>query len=298
MSFSMSNPRIPYHISGAHGPLPDLNGRTLLVHVALNVEHWPFDRPMPRTVLPPPHGKGSGPDVPNFSWVEYGLRAGMPRILDQMRARGLTGGALLNASVVQTYPQLAEKLLEDGWEFVGHGLTQRALSHEADEEAVIAESLAILRNFSGQPVRAWLGPGLAETEATPEALKRNGVDCVHDWVLDDVPHWMTTSEGPMMALPYTLDLNDVPIYAIGNEPSSAMYDRVIDTLAQFDSEESRAPRVMTLALHPHLIGVPHRALYFARILDLLMKRDDVIFVNSSMMADWFSAARPAKGHSA
>lgn len=291
----MSNPRIPFQISGQQSPLPLLNGRSLLVHVALNVEHWPFDRPMPRTVLPPPHGKGSGPDVPNFSWVEYGLRAGMPRILDMMRDRGLTGGALLNASVVNTYPQLAEALLQDGWEFVGHGMTQRALSHEADEEAVIAESLSILREFSGQSVRAWLGPGLAETETTPEALMRNGVDCVHDWALDDVPHWMHTGEGPMIALPYSLDLNDVPIYAIGNEPSSAMFDRLADTITQFDNEGSRAPRVLTLALHPHLIGVPHRALFFGRMLDLLLERNDVSFVTSSQMADWFSAARPAPG---
>ncbi|WP_296644906.1 polysaccharide deacetylase family protein [Roseinatronobacter sp.] len=294
----MSNPRIPFQISGASGHLPKLNGRSLLVHVALNVEHWPFERAMPRTVLPPPHGKAVSPDVPNFSWVEYGLRAGMPRILDMMRARGLTGGALLNASVVQTYPQLAELLLADGWEFVGHGLTQRALSLEPDEEAIIAQSLQILRDFSGQKVRAWLGPGLAETTETPEALKRNGIDCVHDWALDDVPHWMTTSHGPMIALPYSLDMNDVPIYAIGNEPSSAMYDRLADTLAQFDAEGSSAVRVLTLALHPHLIGVPHRALYFGRMLDLLLARDDVVFVNSSQMAGWFSAARPQPGTSA
>lgn len=294
----MRNPRIPFQISGASGPLPKLNGRSLLVHVALNVEHWPFDRPMPRTVLPPPHGTGSGPDVPNFSWVEYGLRAGMPRILDMMRARGLKGGALLNASIVQTYPQLAEQLLADGWEFVGHGLTQRALSQENDEEAIIAESLHILRTFSGQAVRAWLGPGLAETGKTPEVLMRHKVDCVHDWVVDDVPHWMATAEGPMIALPYTLDLNDVPIYAIGNEPSSAMYDRLADTLAQFDAEAFSAVRVLTLALHPHLIGVPHRALYFGRMLDLLLARDDVDFVTSSQLADWFSAARPRPAPSA
>ena len=288
----MSNPRIPFELSGARGPLPPLEGRSLLVHVALNVEHWPFDRPMPRQLLTPPHGKGRGPDVPNFSWVEYGLRAGMPRILAMMRDRGLTGGALLNASIVETYPQLAEALLTDGWEFVGHGYTQRALSHEEDEEAVITRSLGILRDFSGQAVRAWLGPGLAETAHTPELLRRNGVDCIHDWVLDDIPHWMHTDEGPVIALPYALELNDVPIYAIGNEASCAMLDRVRDTLAQFDSEGLDHPKVLTLALHPHLIGVPHRALHFARILDLLVARDDTIFVTSSQMADWFAAARP------
>lgn len=286
----MSNPRIPYEMSGRHRPLPPLNGKRLLVHVALNVEHWPFDRPMPRTVLPPPHGKGQGPDVPNFSWVEYGLRAGMPRILDMMGERGLTGGALLNASVVETYPACAEALLEAGWEVVGHGYTQRALSFEDDEAEVIGRSLEILRRFSGQRVRAWLGPGLAETEHTPDILMEHGVDCVHEWVLDDVPCWLRTKHGPMIALPYSVELNDVPVYAIEHGPSAALYDRVVDTLAQFEGELAVQPKVLTLALHPHLIGVPHRAVHFARILDLLLDRDDTIFVTSSTMADWFAAA--------
>ena len=207
-----------------------------------------------------------------------------------MGERGLTGGALLNASVVETYPACAEALLEAGWEVVGHGYTQRALSFEDDEAEVIGRSLEILRRFSGQRVRAWLGPGLAETEHTPDILMEHGVDCVHEWVLDDVPCWLRTKHGPMIALPYSVELNDVPVYAIEHGPSAALYDRVVDTLAQFEGELAVQPKVLTLALHPHLIGVPHRAVHFARILDLLLDRDDTIFVTSSTMADWFAAA--------
>ena len=59
-------------------PLAGLDGRPILVHLVVNVEHWPFDQPMPRTILTPPHGIGNVPDVPNFSWAEYGLRCGLP----------------------------------------------------------------------------------------------------------------------------------------------------------------------------------------------------------------------------
>ena len=61
-------------------PLPPLDGRPLIVHVVVNVESWPFDQPMPRKLLSAPHGAESVPDIPNYSWVEYGLRAGMPRL--------------------------------------------------------------------------------------------------------------------------------------------------------------------------------------------------------------------------
>jgi hypothetical protein len=45
----------------------------------MNVEYWPFDKNMPRGILPPPHGKTpEPPDLPNYSWVEYGMRVGLP----------------------------------------------------------------------------------------------------------------------------------------------------------------------------------------------------------------------------
>jgi peptidoglycan/xylan/chitin deacetylase (PgdA/CDA1 family) len=291
----MSNPRVPYALADDRAALPPLDGKKLIVHVALNVEHWPFDRPMPRTVLPPPLGKAHVPDVPNFAWVEYGLRRGVPRIVAMMRDRGLVGGALLNASIVETYPACADLLIGAGWEVVGHGDIQRPLPFEDDETAVIARSLDVLRRHSGQRVRAWLGPGLAETVHTPDILMAHGVDCVHDWVLDDVPCWMTTAHGPMIALPYSVELNDVPVFAIGHAPSAALHDRVVDTLRQFEGELATQPKVLTLALHPHIVGVPHRAVHLARTLDMLLARDDTVFVTSSAMADWFAAARPPPG---
>ena len=55
------------------------DGKPLIVHVVVNVEHWQFDQPMPRKALTSPHGAEAVPDVPNFSWAEYGMRVGMPR---------------------------------------------------------------------------------------------------------------------------------------------------------------------------------------------------------------------------
>ena len=77
----MSNPRIPYQMASDRRRLPPPQpGKPLIVHVVVNVEYWPFDQPMPRKLLPGPHGNDKIPDVPNFSWVEYGMRTGFPRI--------------------------------------------------------------------------------------------------------------------------------------------------------------------------------------------------------------------------
>ena len=76
----MANPRIPYLLSSARAALPPLEGKRILVHLVVNVENWQFDQPMPRTIVTPPHGRETVPDVPNFSWADYGMRAGLPRI--------------------------------------------------------------------------------------------------------------------------------------------------------------------------------------------------------------------------
>lgn len=69
-----------------------------------------------------------------------------------------------------------------------------------------------------------------------------------------------------------------------------MYLRLENTVDTFDSETKKNPRILSIGLHPHLIGVPHRIGYLDRMLDLLMARDDTIFMNGSQIADWFVAA--------
>lgn len=286
-----SNPRVPFTLSSDRPPLAAPQGKPIMVNLAMNIEYWPFDRPMPRGVLPPPHGKPSDPpDVPNFAWVEYGLRCGLPRFMEAVGSRGLPVSALMNAQVADVYPSIADAVLKAEWELVGHGWFQRSLKQVEDQEGEITRSLTRLRELSGQPVKAWLGPGIGETLETPELLKKHGIEYLHDWLLDDLPCWMRTSEGPMVAMPYTFELNDVPIYAVQNSSTDEIYRRLEATLAVFDRETRTQPKVLTIALHPHLIGVAHIAHHFERCLDLLMAREDVIFMTSSQIGDWFVKA--------
>src|SRR5690606_7385390 len=117
---AMSNPRIPYAFYNDRPVLPSPNGRPILVHLVVNVENWVFDAGMPRTIITPPHGKASVPDIPNYSWVEYGMRVGLPRMIEAIASRGLKASTSFNASVIDSYPRAAEAMLDAGWEFIGH----------------------------------------------------------------------------------------------------------------------------------------------------------------------------------
>jgi len=284
-----SNPRVPYRMASARPRLPPLNGKPLMVHVVVNVEYWPFDQPMPRGVIPPPHGRAAVPDVGNYAWVEYGMRAGMPRLMRILGERGVRASTFMNAMCADVYSSCAQAMLEAGWEFVGHGWVQRSLAMEEDEAEVIERSLARLERLTGKRTRGWFGPGVGETVHTPDLLKERGIEWLSDWYVDDLPCWMRTRHGPMIAMPYTMELNDVPIWVVQGLSSDELLRRLEATLATFDEELAHDPRVLTFGLHPHLVGVAHRASWFARCLDLLLGRDDVVFVTGSEIADWFLA---------
>lgn len=289
----MPNPRVPYVLADERRPLAPPQGKGLIVHVAVNIETWPFDQPMPRKLLPGPHGVDTLPDVPNFSWVEYGLRAGMPRLFDLFDERNIPVSAVMNARICDDYPRLAERVARAGWEIMGHGLTQRALQNDGKEAELIEACLERIERFYGKRPRGWLGPGLKETADTPDILKAAGIDYVCDWVLDDLPDWMTTKHGPLICVPYTLEINDVPIFAIQQHPSDEIYRRFRDTVECFGEEAKKQPRILTIALHPHLIAVPHRIAYLRRMLDELKSRSDTLFMTGAQIADWFAAADAA-----
>jgi allantoinase len=289
----MANPRVPYRFSDDRPPLTAHPKGRIMVHLVVNVEHWQFENAMPRTIITPPHGEETVPDVPNFSWVDYGMRAGLPRIIRAIADRGLPASTSFNASVIDAYPRAAAAMHEAGWEFIGHGLHQKSINHAGSEAELIDATLSKIEGFTGTRPRGWLSPGLRETVDTPELLKAAGVDYVCDWVIDDLPDWLTTAKGPLLGLPYNLEVNDSIIYAIEKQSSPEMLLRLQNTLALFERESTHRPRVLALGLHPHLIGVPHRFGYLEQMLDLLQRTPGVGFFTGSDIADWYAEQSPA-----
>jgi peptidoglycan/xylan/chitin deacetylase (PgdA/CDA1 family) len=284
----MSNPRIPYRLGSTQAELPSLRGKRLIVQFIVNVEAWLFNSKMPRTIVTPPQGIDQIPDIPNFCWAEYGMRLGMKRLIDEFSSRGIPVGASINAGVIDIYPECAEAIRAAGWEFIGHGLYQKAIQGEADEPGLIRAVLDKIEAFTGARPRGWLGPGLRQSLATADHLAANGIEYTFDWNVDDVPCEMTTSSGRLFAMPYTQDLNDSIIYAIERHATGEFYNRIARTLAAYEAEPG--PHVISMGLHPHLMGVPHRLHEMREILDLFQSHSDVVFATPAETMDWYKAA--------
>jgi len=58
-------------------PLRLPEGVRLVIWPIVNLEVWEIERTMARQVLPAPTGVSLIPDLPNWSWHEYGMRVGI-----------------------------------------------------------------------------------------------------------------------------------------------------------------------------------------------------------------------------
>ena len=264
-------------------------GARLVVWVIVNVEEWDPREPMPRTVLTPPAGGAPMPDIPNWAWHEYGNRVGFWRMLEVLDRHKIRAVLAVNASAIARYEPIAQAAAVRGWEFIGHGFTQRNMQKVADERDDIRKTSAAIRNFTGKNPRGWLGPGLTETWETADLLVEEGYEYVCDWVLDDEPVLLKTRTKPIVSIPYTQECNDVAMMLIQHHKASEYYDRAVDQFEQLYDDAAASARIMALVVHPYIMGAPHRLKYFRNALTRIREYPDVVFWTGEEILDWYRA---------
>jgi allantoinase len=267
-------------------------GRRLIVWPVVNVERWSIANPMPRQILAAPTGAALQPDLPNWAWHEYGMRVGFWRLRAMFGQLGIRPTLSINASVIAAYPVLAAAARDDGWEFMGHGWLQVPLHRVGDQAAMIAQTLSEIGAFTGRRCTGWLGPGLTETQETPDLLAAAGVGWTGDFVVDDLPARIATTHGELLALPYSVELNDVPLVAIQHADEGELPRRARLQAARLIAEAEAADSVkaMGIALHPYLSGVPHRIAAIEALFAELAADPRIAFMQGDEIASWYRAS--------
>jgi peptidoglycan/xylan/chitin deacetylase (PgdA/CDA1 family) len=243
-------------------------------------------------VLTPPAGGSPMPDIPNWAWHEYGNRVGIWRMFEVFDELRIPGVLAINGSAIRSYEPISRAALDRGWEFMGHGFSQKNMQKVPDEREDIAKTRAAIGDFTGKPPRGWLGPGLTETWETPDLLAEEGFDYVADWVLDDQPVRLKTRTKPIVNVPYTQECNDVAMMLIQHHPAVEYRNRAIDQFEQIHRDAAKSARVMALVVHPYIMGVPHRLRYFREALQHMRGKSDVLFWTGEQIHDWYVAANP------
>jgi allantoinase len=266
------------------------NGAHVAVWVAPNIEHFRFNEPFAG-------GRPTTPDIPSYATRDYGNRVAIWRMMRSFDRLGIRASVMLNAEVCLYEPQIIAAGNARGWEWLGHGLTNSQMlggMDAATEEQTIGETLRIIEQATGSRPRGWLGPGLIENARTPDLLRKAGLTYVADWVNDDQPYVMRTDYGDLYSIPYTLELNDKRMFERLGVQGRDFTRMIIDQFDTLYAEGADSGRVMCLALHPYLTGVPYRIRYLDQALAYIHRHEHVWWATGSEIIEAYrqQADRP------
>jgi peptidoglycan/xylan/chitin deacetylase (PgdA/CDA1 family) len=262
------------------------NGARVAVWVIPNIEHFLFNRPSTRI----PGAFVLNPDVMGYSWRDYGVRVGIWRMMEIMQRYRVRGTVALNSDVCREYPRIIEAGRKLNWEWMGHGTTNSIMLNqqtEAEERALIKETVSIIGKSVGKARRGWLSPALSETVRTLDILAEHGIEYVGNWVNDEQPYPMRVKKGTMFSMPYSQELNDIPALLALHQSPERFGRMICDQFDVLYEDGAATGRVMSICLHPFITGHPHRSKYFAKALAHITARQEVWLATGGEIIDWY-----------
>ena len=265
------------------------NGARTALWVAPNIEHYEFlpehirvRNPWPRM----PH-----PDLLGYGLRDYGNRIGVWRMMELFDRLQLRCTVSLSMSVLDMYPEITHGMLERKWELMSHGLYNTRYHwglDERDELAAIQECQEIHRRVVGTCLKGWFSPAGSATLATPDLVAEAGIEYLCDLYHDDQPTMLKVRDGQKLwSLPYSIEINDFVAWRRGQEASD-FAQKIRDEFDTLYAEGDTRCNVMNIALHPFIMGQPHRIEHLASALEYILKHDDVWCATGSEIVDAFA----------
>ena len=257
--------RVPYSPIVTRPRFAWPGGARLAVWVVPNVEHYEYlpekgpRDPWPRT----PH-----PDVLGYGVRDYGNRVGLWRMLEVMDHFGIRCTSSLNLAVFDHYPQILEAHEKRRWDVMAHGLYNTRYHWnmaEDAERAAIEQCVESYRRHTGRQLAGWFSPAATFTHNTPDLVAEAGIKYYCDWYHDDQPFPIRVRSGSLITIPYQMDINDAMTYRHAIE-AAEFAQMVTDHFDCVYAEAASRPMVMCIALHPYIMGQPHRIRHLERAL--------------------------------
>jgi hypothetical protein len=102
---------------------------------------------------------------------------------------------------------------------------------------------------------------------------------------------INTAHGPIVSVPYTVEMNDIAMTLLQQHPSEEWLRRGIDQFDRLHQEGEQSARIMAISVHPYITGVPHRIGYLERLYDYIRQRPGVWLCTGEEILDWYRSAR-------
>jgi len=250
----------------------------LAVSINVMLESWadddapgigPMGNPLP----------GRTADWQARSWAAYGPRTGAWRLLDILAARQVKAVFYVSGLLAERHPQLLAAIHAAGHPIAAHGWVQGTLpaTQTPEQEAAdIDRCIAALSESSGQRPSGWISPRCTPSAITTQLLAARQMRWHGDFFDADMPRLEHTAAGPIVALPFSMEINDLPLtirYGNAAEVFTQSLQRILE-----NSHRVVHKACLDVTVHAHVFGRPAGAIEFDLSLALLQSRQDLAFL--------------------
>ena len=231
-------------------------------------------------------------DLQVRSWADYCPKVGAWRILDLLAGADTTAVFYVSGLLAERYPDLMRAISAAGHVVAAHGWTQNvipATQSAEDEVRDLKRCLDTLTQTAGTRPLGWLSPRCTPSERTTALLGGSGFTWHADFFDTDLPYPVETPAGPVMAVPFTMEVNDMPLYIrYGSEPEA--FTRILSRLVENWRGIGNRPGCLDITVHAHVFGRPAGAIEFKQSLDFVRQRADVAWLtHHQALAGLFSS---------
>ncbi len=267
---------------------------SIAVWLCVSLEWFPIT-PSDAPFRAPGHMQTAFPDYRHYTARDYGNRVAVWRMLDALGRVGAKASFATNAAAAERYPELLRAIQAGGHEVIAHstdmnGTIDSSLP-EADERALIADSVTRLTAASGEKPAGWLSIARSQSFNTVNLLKEQGLTYCCDWVNDELPYRMTNG---LINLPLNHELSDRTIIAVQQQSADSWAQSLEDAFdwlsreaAETGSANSPSGRMLPIHVTPYIMGLPYRIGAFERLLTRLAERKECWFARGDeIVAAW------------
>lgn len=231
-------------------------GKANAVVINVMYEQWaegiapglgPMGNPLPAGAL----------DYQALSWARYGRTTGIYHLLDLLGEYHVHGSFYTSAILTESAPESLQRIVEEGHELCGHSYSQDIIPAsitETLERADIAKSLNALERCTGTRPAGWISPRCTPSAHTSTLLAEQGCSWYGDVFDADLPYIEPTSAGSIVALPFGMEVNDLPMTIRYGQPSRELVATFQDLLHEHRQMATKS--FLDVTVHTHISGRP------------------------------------------
>lgn len=232
-------------------------------------------------------------DLASEGLFEYGSRVGFWRIHRAMQEQGVPATMFACAVALERNPQITKAIVDAGYDVCSHGhrwISHRTMSEE-DERRQIALAVESFRATLGAQPGGWYcryGPSINTRRLLVE---HGGFIYDSDAYNDDLPYWTDVGGSPHLVVPYSLTTNDAKLFDLSPRTWAEYICDTIDVLLR---EGADRPAMLSIGLHPRIIGQPARFAGLERVLEYIAGLTDVWITSRQAIAEHWARTHPAR----